>query len=220
MKNLITFFLSLTVFLSFGQKGLVQGIILSNDSTPLADAQIEVLYKGQVIAQTISTKKGKFSLEADANKSLQVFVSHIAHQALSQSFKLNPKEKKYLTFQLSNKSQNLGTVSIQAPKKKVNKGEIQIDKKHLNQSLSNDNAEAVLFTEPSVSQNNEFSSQYSVRGGNFDENLVYVNGIQIYRPFLVRSGRQEGLSFVNPDLIENINFSAGGFSAKYGDKLS
>ena len=82
MKNLITFFLSLTVFLSFGQKGLVQGIILSNDSTPLADAQIEVLYKGQVIAQTISTKKGKFSLEADANKSLQVFVSHIAHQAL------------------------------------------------------------------------------------------------------------------------------------------
>jgi len=220
MRYLITFLLLTGFLLSFGQTGLVQGIILSNDSTPLPDARIEILYKGQVINQTISTKKGKFSLEADANKALQVFVSHISHQALSQSIKLNPKEKKYLTFQLSNKSQNLGTVIIRAPKKKVNKGEIQIDKKHLNQSLSNDNAEAVLFTEPSVSQNNEFSSQYSVRGGNFDENLVYVNDIQIYRPFLVRSGRQEGLSFVNPDLIENINFSAGGFSAKYGDKLS
>ena len=64
------------------------------------------------------------------------------------------------------------------------------------------------------------STQYSVRGGNFDENLVYVNGIEIYRPFLVRSGQQEGLSFVNSNLIKNINFSAGGFQSKYGDKLS
>ena len=80
--------------------------------------------------------------------------------------------------------------------------------------------EAVLKTLPGVSSANELSSQYSVRGGNFDENLVYVNGIEIYRPFLVRSGQQEGLSFVNTDMVGSILFSAGGFEAKYGDKMS
>ena len=80
--------------------------------------------------------------------------------------------------------------------------------------------ESVLKTLPGVSSANELSSQYSVRGGNFDENLVYVNGIEVYRPFLIHSGQQEGLSFVNSDLVGSILFSAGGFSAKYGDKMS
>ena len=80
--------------------------------------------------------------------------------------------------------------------------------------------ESVLKTLPGVSSANELSSQYSVRGGNFDENLVYVNGIEVYRPFLIHSGQQEGLSFVNTDLVGSILFSAGGFSAKYGDKMS
>ena len=73
---------------------------------------------------------------------------------------------------------------------------------------------------PGVSSNNELSTQYNVRGGNFDENLVYVNDIQVYRPFLIRSGQQEGLSFVNPDMVRNINFSAGGFKAQFGDRMS
>jgi hypothetical protein len=76
------------------------------------------------------------------------------------------------------------------------------------------------MTLPGVNNSNELSTQYNVRGGNFDENLVYVNGIEIYRPFLIRSGQQEGLSFINPNMVQNINFSAGGFQAKYGDKLS
>src|SRR5688572_26011668 len=80
--------------------------------------------------------------------------------------------------------------------------------------------EAILKTLPGVVSNNELTSQYSVRGGNFDENLVYVNDVEIYRPFLVRSGQQEGLSFINSDLVSGINFSAGGFDANYGDKLS
>jgi hypothetical protein len=80
--------------------------------------------------------------------------------------------------------------------------------------------ETLIKTLPGVSSNNELSSQYNVRGGNFDENLLYVNGIEIYRPFLIRSGQQEGLSFINPDLVENITFSAGGFAAEFGDKLS
>jgi hypothetical protein len=71
-----------------------------------------------------------------------------------------------------------------------------------------------------VNISNELSTQYSVRGGNFDENLVYVNEIEVYRPFLIRSGNQEGLSFVNTDLVQNVSFSAGGFQARYGDKIS
>ncbi|UCE93954.1 MAG: TonB-dependent receptor plug domain-containing protein, partial [Flavobacteriaceae bacterium] len=85
---------------------------------------------------------------------------------------------------------------------------------------ANQGIESVLKTLPGVNFNNELSTQYNVRGGSFEENLVYVNGIEIYRPFLVRSGQQEGLSFVNPELTQNVDFSAGGFQAKYGDKLS
>ena len=80
--------------------------------------------------------------------------------------------------------------------------------------------ETLIKTLPGVVSNNELSSQYRVRGGNFDENLIYVNGIEIYRPFLVGSGQQEGLSFVNSQLVNNIEFSAGGFAAEYGDKMS
>ena len=78
----------------------------------------------------------------------------------------------------------------------------------------------VLSTLPGVASNNELSSTYSVRGGNFQENLVYVNGIQVYRPFLASTGRQEGLSFINPDFVQDISFYAGGWQPKYGDKLS
>jgi len=84
----------------------------------------------------------------------------------------------------------------------------------------NGSFEAVIKTLPGVSSNNELTSQYNVRGGSFDENLVYVNDIEIYRPFLIRSGNQEGLSFINPDMIQDIDFSAGGFEARYGDKMS
>jgi len=82
------------------------------------------------------------------------------------------------------------------------------------------NFEAILKPLPGVSSSNELSSQYSVRGGNFDENMVYVNDIEVYRPILIRSGQQEGLSFINPDMVSSVLFSAGGFDAKYGDKMS
>lgn len=98
---------------------------------------------------------------------------------------------------------------------------IVLDPKVLNQIPSpTGNLEDLIKTQMGVSSNNELSSGYSVRGGNFDENLIYVNDIEVYRPFLVRSGQQEGLSFANPNMVQNINFSAGGFEAKYGDKLS
>lgn len=105
--------------------------------------------------------------------------------------------------------------------RKMNTGFEKIDASVAANAVSTDaGVEAVIKSQMGVASNNELSSQYRVRGGSFDENLVYVNGIEVYRPFLIRSGEQEGLSFVNPDMVEEINFSAGGFDASYGDKLS
>ena len=102
-----------------------------------------------------------------------------------------------------------------------NQGMVRIDPKIISQNPNvSQNFEAILKQLPGVSTNNELSAQYSVRGGNFDENLIYINDVEIYKPYLVRNGQQEGLSLINPDLVGNVKFSAGGFTPKYGDKLS
>ena len=111
-------------------------------------------------------------------------------------------------------------MEVEAEKDRENTMEA-LDPKNLKYIPSpNGSFEAAIKTLMGVSSNNELSSQYNVRGGSFDENLVYVNDIEIYRPFLIRSGNQEGLSFINADLVHNIDFSAGGFEARYGDKMS
>ncbi|TZF84784.1 TonB-dependent receptor plug domain-containing protein [Pedobacter sp. BS3] len=116
--------------------------------------------------------------------------------------------------------QNLNTVTVKSGRAKgLNTSPVNASLLQNLPSVSG-NFESILKTLPGVSTNNELSSQYSVRGGNFDENLVYVNDVEIYRPFLVRSGQQEGLSFINPELAGAVNFSAGGFEARYGDKMS
>ena len=117
--------------------------------------------------------------------------------------------------------EQLGTVVINSNRKEEVQGIITLSPEAIrNTPGANAGVENLLKSLPGVSNNNELSTQYAVRGGNFDENLVYVNEIEVYRPFLVRSGQQEGLSFVNSDLVRNVKFSAGGFQAKYGDKLS
>ncbi|MGK0455676.1 MAG: hypothetical protein ACJAYY_003177, partial [Paraglaciecola sp.] len=118
------------------------------------------------------------------------------------------------------KTEKLKEIVVQDKRKQAS-GITSIDvQKTKNIIGPNAGVENVLMTLPGVNNNNELSTQYNVRGGNFDENLVYVNGIEVYRPFLVRSGQQEGLSFINTNMVQNIDFSAGGFQAKYGDKLS
>jgi hypothetical protein len=117
--------------------------------------------------------------------------------------------------------EQISTVIISSKERKEVAGIINLSPETIRQIPgANEGIENLLKTLPGVSGNNELSTAYSVRGGNYDENLVYVNGVEIYRPFLIRSGQQEGLSFVNPDLVQNVDFSAGGFQAKYGDKLA
>ena len=169
---------------------------------------------------TSTDKRGYYEIRIPVKTSITLEFSHVGYESLSKDF--YAKKRIVIRFSPILKSENeildevvikneikeaQGITSIQAEKIKRIPG-------------ANSGIETLLMTLPGVSNNNELSTQYNVRGGNFDENLVYVNGIEIYRPFLIRSGQQEGLSFVNSSMVQNINFSAGGFQAKYGDKLS
>ena len=167
-----------------------------------------------------SDKNGNYSIRIPLNQSITITYSHIAHYSFTKEITATSKNVMRFSPILTPKTEVLKVIVLKNNKKNA-AGVTKIDVlKAKNIIGPNAGVENVLMTLPGVNNNNELSTQYNVRGGNFDENLVYVNGIEIYRPFLIRSGQQEGLSFVNSNLVKNINFSAGGFQAKYGDKLS
>ncbi|MDG1245071.1 MAG: carboxypeptidase-like regulatory domain-containing protein [Polaribacter sp.] len=169
---------------------------------------------------TTSDKNGNYSIRIPLNQKITITYSHIAHYSFTKEITATSKNLMRFSPILTPKTEALKEVVVKNNKKNA-AGVTKIDVlKAKNIIGPNAGVENVLMTLPGVNNNNELSTQYNVRGGNFDENLVYVNGIEIYRPFLIRSGQQEGLSFVNSNLVKNINFSAGGFQAKYGDKLS
>ena len=126
-----------------------------------------------------------------------------------------------LNVMMHSASLELGEVVATAIRKQTTTLEtLNADKVKLLPDPAGGSIESLVVTYAGVSTNNELSSQYSVRGGSYDENIVYVNGMEVFRPLLIRSGQQEGLSFINPDMTESVNFSAGGFEARYGDKMS
>ncbi len=214
-------FLPLLVFFLFCEavysQAKIEGKILDKESKPIEAATVSVKGKAQ---GSITDRKGRYVLEVPAEEEIEIVITHISFQP--QSFKLTLKEGEILEkdVQLLPTDVNIPEVEIQEEKDRDNTMET-LDPKDIKQMPNpSGNFETAIKTLPGVVSNNELSSQYNVRGGSFDENLVYVNDIQIYRPFLIRSGNQEGLSFINPDLVENIEFSAGGFSSRYGDKMS
>ena len=169
----------------------------------------------------MQTNNGKYNLGIPANRSVVLVYSFIGFEKEKIRIPMLKKGQNYtLDIKLRSSSTLLKDVIITDQKSRKERFS-RIKTKHVSVLPGNSGGvEAILKTLPGVSSANELSSQYSVRGGNFDENLVYVNGIEVYRPFLVRSGQQEGLSFVNTDMVSSILFSAGGFDAKYGDKMS
>lgn len=169
---------------------------------------------------TVTNAAGEFQLTVPANKMLELVITFVGYRPEREELMLKPGEVKVINRKMSYVASELQGVMIE-------------DQQIRGTTLTRINPkiaavlpgvgggiESLIKTMPGVSSNNELSSQYSVRGGNFDENLVYVNDVEIYRPFLIRSGQQEGLSFLNPDLVSSILFSAGGFEARYGDKMS
>ncbi len=169
---------------------------------------------------TISDKYGTFELKVPAGKKIKVVFSFVGYESQEYDILLTPGEIKIIEPVMPESAEMLPDIIIQDERLR-NTNLQRIDPKEVDVIPSiTGSIESLIKTLPGVASNNELSSQYSVRGGNFDENLVYVDDIEIYRPFLIRSGQQEGMSFLNSDLTSSILFSAGGFDSKYGDKMS
>lgn len=200
----------------FAQTATLRGVLLDEENKPIENATVRADDLG-----TISNANGFYLLEVPANKNVEVEFSHVSHKFVRVVFKLNNGQEFEFNPVLKTDIEQIETVIITGTKRSVLEGVTTISPKIIRTIKgAQPGVENLLKTLPGVNISNELSTQYSVRGGNFDENLVYVNDIEVYRPFLVRSGQQEGLSFVNTAMVENLEFSAGGFQAKYGDKLS
>lgn len=200
---------------AFAQTARIKGVILDENNQPVED--VDVSYKN---TSTTSNENGFYILTVPANQKITIVFSHLANKSSSLDIELKPNEDFEFNPVLSKKVEMIGTVEIYNNRKRV-EGITNIAPRDIKLIPgANAGVENLLKTLPGVNSNSELSTQYAVRGGNYDENLVYVNEIEVYRPFLIRSGQQEGLSFTNTDMIQNVDFSAGGFQAKYGDKLS
>lgn len=207
-------FLLATTLLN-AQTATVKGVLKTNSKTPIEGVAITYLNTG-----TTSDENGEYTLKIPANAEIKITFSHISYNTFEKIVKLQKNKTLQFSPVLEPKIEIINEVIVKDIKKDV-QGLITVNPSDIAKIPgANQGVENILMTLPGVNNNNELSTQYNVRGGNFDENLVYVNGIEVYRPFLVRSGQQEGLSFVNSAMVQNVNFSAGGFQAKYGDKLS
>ena len=204
---------------SHAQNALVEGYVTDENGQGIALVSVGVVNLEKPIG-TSTAENGYFSLAVPAGIELELLFSHTSYQAYRQKIKLQEKEKKQLRPVLQAATVQMEEVSVQGERQR-NNAYVHLSPLE-GQTLPGitGGVEGLVMSLPGVNNNNELSSQYSVRGGNFDENLVYVNGVEIYRPFLTRSGEQEGLSFVNPDLVQTLTFSSGGFDARYGDKMS
>jgi hypothetical protein len=209
-------FLYFLPIIAFAQKmTILKGTIKNKEKQPIENVSIKYNNVG-----TTTDKNGNYQIRIPFKEEITLTFSHISHITFSKKYTANSRNIVRLSVVLSSKTEELKEIVIRENKKNIDgfkKIDIAVVKNVIG---SNAGVENILMTLPGVNNNNELSTQYNVRGGNFDENLVYVNGIEVYRPFLIRSGQQEGLSFINPNMVQNINFSAGGFQAKYGDKLS
>lgn len=195
----------------------ISGLVTDENGAPIELATVHI--EKQLVG-TITNLKGEYTISARSEDSVVVVFSMIGYNTRKRVLK-KPQGKIRLNVMLPNTGYELGEVTVTESKRQTGSIQsLQIDKAKLMPDASGGSIEAFIATQAGVSSNNELSSQYNVRGGSFDENIVYVNGIEVYRPLLIRSGQQEGLSFINPDMVENVGFSAGGFEAKYGDKMA
>jgi hypothetical protein len=212
----IFFFLLLLPSLLVAQKTtILKGTVKNIKKEPIEKVSIKFGNTG-----TVTDKGGNYQIRIPFKKEINLIFSHVSYRTFTKKITANSRNTVRFSPILTLKTEQLDEIVIKDNRKRA-EGITNIDvRKAKNIIGPNSGVENVLMTLPGVSNNNELSTQYNVRGGNFDENLVYVNGIEIYRPFLIRSGQQEGLSFINSNMVQNINFSAGGFQAKYGDKLS
>ncbi len=200
-----------------GQLSTIKGKISDSDGEALLGSSVVVTNKG---LGAVADGKGNFSIKIPSNEICYIQCSFLGYETVYDTVTARPGQEVYKNFSLNKKVSELEGVTVFGIQERE-KTLTRINMKSIDQlPNTSGNIESILKSFAGVVSGNELSSQYSVRGGSYDENLIYVNDIEIHRPLLVQSAMQEGLSFVNPSMVSGIQFSAGGFDAEYGDKMS
>ena len=218
MRVLTSLVLALFFLTASAQKKIafVSGQVIDENENPLAKVSVVVLGKTTGI---VTNDSGFFRIKVTAAKSIALVFSNIGYAETQKNFYLSDNEEERITVRLQRDGKTLKTVVVTNDRERKELGLTKINPKNAIVLPSTTGGIEGLI-KILVGSNNELTSQYNVRGGNYDENLIYLNDFEIFRPYLVRSGQQEGLSFINPELARNVNFYNGGFQAKYGDKIS
>ncbi|MDR0364633.1 MAG: carboxypeptidase-like regulatory domain-containing protein [Bacteroidales bacterium] len=219
-KSLLIIFLlfSISKYAIFAQNNEIYGRVTGLGGIPISDAHVGIV---GMPTGTSTNEKGDYILITKMSDSATLFVTCIGYENYKASIFIRKGRGMEHNVKLKVDAKVLEAIVIEDKTlRNTTMTNISVREAEKIPSLMGDGITALVKAQPGVSSNNELSSQYNVRGGNYDENLVYVNNIEIYRPSLIRSGQQEGLPFINSDLTQNITFSSGGFSAKYGDKMS
>lgn len=213
---LLLLFIAVTSTIS-AQTFLLTGRVLDDEENPIELATVSCIKQGKA---TMTNLRGEFSLELSSADSVVVRFSMIGYKAKERVLR-RPRGRQNLQITLYEGGTTLDDVTITEKKRQTTGSqELDISDTKMGPSASGNAVEDLIQQQAGVSTHSELSSQYNVRGGSFDENSVYINNVEVYRPFLVRSGQQEGLSIINGDMVDNISFSTGGYEAKYGDKMS
>lgn len=202
---------------TLAQTFTLKGRVIDENNNPVELASVSCLSQGKA---TVTSLKGEYKMILRSADSVVVKFSMLGYRTKTRILR-HPKGPQTLQVVLLSDSKTLGEVNVMG--QKIQSGQTQeLSTRQLKQmpSATGNAVEELIQSQAGVSTHSELSSQYNVRGGSFDENSVYINNIEVFRPFLVRSGQQEGLSVINPDMVDRIGFSTGGFAAKYGDKMS
>lgn len=218
MRLFVVFFLMLFSLVSSAQNktATISGRIIDENENPLGNTSIVILGRNTGI---ISSDSGTFLLKVTAQKPIALIFSHTGYISQQKNFYLSPGETETFTLRLKTAGITMEAIVITDEKERNENSLVKINPKNaITLPSTTGGVEALIKV--LVGSNNELTSQYNVRGGNYDENLIYINDFEVYRPYLVNSGQQEGLSLINPELARNVNFYTGGFQAKYGDKIS
>lgn len=218
LKLFILQIICLCAFVSVqAQTFTLSGRVIDENNDPVEFASVSCPKQGKM---TMTSLKGDYSLQLQSADSVEIRFSMIGYKTKVRTLR-RPRGKQTMQVVLHSSDNALSEVTITG--KRIETGQTQeLSKEHLKSmpSTTGNAVEEMIQSQAGVSTHSELSSQYNVRGGSFDENSVYINNVEIFRPFLVRSGQQEGISVINPDMVEKIGFSTGGYEARYGDKMS
>lgn len=212
----ITVLLLLCVICVKAQTFTLQGKVTDSNMSPVELATVSVVEQGKM---TMTNLKGEFSMQLRSVDSVVVRFSMVGYKTKTRVLR-RPRGKQTLLIQLFDDNQLAGITVTEKRRQTGSTQQLETKDMKNSPSVTGNAVEELIQSQAGVSTHSELSSQYNVRGGSFDENSVYINNVEIYRPFLVRSGQQEGLSIINPNMVESIGFSTGGFEARYGDKMS